>query len=181
MSRRRKTIRPTSYLRHEEIFLPRQLDIVKAIMMMGASEEDMAAMFCIDSSLLKKWKEFYPALKDAIEEGKTYADENVVISLYQAAVGYSHEEEVLFNWMGEVIRATRVKHYPPDITACKFWLTNREKEHWKSGQQMAVSGGGGDASPIGLRDETKQEVLSSILALVQTKPDDPDPAAGSEG
>lgn len=177
MSRRRKTIRPTSYLRHEEgFFLPHHLDMVRAILMRGSSEKEMAEMLGIPISLMKRWKKFYPLFKAAITEGKTYADENVIVSTYQAAVGYSHEEEVLFNWQGRVIRTTRTKHHKPDMTAAKLWLTNRQKQYWKDRQQLAVSGGQNDNAPIGLREETKLEVMSSILALIKPKPDG-DPAA----
>ena len=50
-------------------------------------------------------------------------------------------------------------------------MTNRQREHWKDRQQVGVSGGSDDNAPIGIRDETKMEVMSSILALIKPKPD----------
>src|SRR6516225_6395600 len=47
--------------------------------------------------------------------GKAPADERVVVSLYQRALGYDHNG----------------KHYPPDVTACIFWLKNRAPEEWR--------------------------------------------------
>ncbi len=141
--------------------------------MRGLSDKDMAEVFGITPSQMRRWVAFYPMLKDAIEAGRTEADVVVLQSVYKSAIGYSHPEEKLFMWDGEVIRADTVKHYKPDMTAAKLWLTNRDREHWKDRQQLAVSGGPGDNAPIGLRDETKMEVMSSILALIQPKPDGP--------
>ena len=29
-----------------------------------------------------------------------------------------------------------VEHVPPDVTACIFWLKNRDPEHWRDSQQL---------------------------------------------
>jgi len=55
------------------------------------------------------------------------------------------------------------------VQAIKLWLTNRQRQNWSDRRETEISGRA-DA-PIGLRDETKIEVMSSILALIQPKPD----------
>ena len=92
-------------------------------------------------------------------------------ALYQSAVGYTHDEEKIFQWDGDIVRADTTKHYKPDIAAIKLWLTNRQREHWKDRQQVGMHGGADDNAPLGLRDETRMEVMSSILALIKPKPD----------
>ena len=37
---------------------------------------------------------------------------------------------------GEIIEAPYVEHVPPDVTACIFWLKNRDPAHWRDVQQM---------------------------------------------
>lgn len=153
------------------MFLPDHLDQVRAIAMRGISEKEMSEVFDIHPRQLKLWKKQYPTFKDAIEQGYTDADTAVLSALYQSAVGYTHDEEKIFQWDGDIIRADTVKHYKPDIAAIKLWITNRQRDNWKDRQQVGVSGGAGDDAPIGIRDETKLEVISSILALIKPKPD----------
>jgi hypothetical protein len=153
------------------VFLPQYLDQVRAIAMRGLGEDKISELFDISRSQIGVWKKQYPTFKQALEEGHTDADAAVLSALYQSAVGYTHDEEKIFQWDGDIIRADTVKHYKPDIGAIKLWLTNRQKEHWKDRHHSSVSGGSSDDSPIGLRDETKLEVMNSILALVQPKDD----------
>ena len=37
---------------------------------------------------------------------------------------------------GNVTKVPYVEHVPPDVTACIFWLKNRDPEHWRDSQQM---------------------------------------------
>jgi len=153
------------------LFLPSHLDQVRAIAMRGINEDQMSELFDINRRQIGTWKKQYPLFKEALEDGYTDADAAVLSALYQSAVGYTHDEEKLFFWDGDVTRAPTVKHYKPDVTAIKLWITNRQRDYWKDRQHTAISGGDGDSSPLGLRDETKLEVMSSILALIQPKPD----------
>jgi hypothetical protein len=34
------------------------------------------------------------------------------------------------------VYAPYVEHVPPDVTACSFWLKNRDPEHWRDSQQL---------------------------------------------
>lgn len=171
---KRRLVRNTSGALMAEghrLFLPDHLDQVRAIAMRGITEKQMAEVFDIHPRQIGLWKRQYPTFKAAIEDGYTDADAAVLSAVYQSAVGYTHDEEKIFQWDGDIIRADTVKHYKPDMTAAKLWLTNRQREHWKDRQHTSVSGGVNDNSPIGLRDETRREVMSSILALIQPKPD----------
>jgi hypothetical protein len=60
----------------------------------------------------------------------------------------------------------------PKFEAQKYWLNNRQPQYW--GEKLQV---GGDrspgAAPIGVRDETKAEVMASILNMISPKPDNP--------
>ena len=151
------------------LFLPDHLDQVRAIAMRGVTEDQMCEIFDISPRQMGKWKSQYPLFKEALESGYTDADAAVLAALYQTAIGYTHDEEKIFQWDGEIIRAETIKHYKPDVQAIKLWMTNRQREHWADRKETEHSGKA-DA-PIGLRDETKMEVMSSILALIKPKPD----------
>jgi hypothetical protein len=144
--------------------------------MQGLSDDEMASLFGIKPELMQKWKSFYPSFKQAIEEGRTQADAAVVVALFKRATGYSHPEEKQFVIEGDLVTHDTIKHYPPDYSSIKLWLTNRKREHWKDRVEHRVggsSGSGNDDAPIGVRDETKLELMSSILSLIRAKPDLP--------
>jgi len=171
--RRKKYVRnQAGALRAEghRLFLPDHLEQVRAIAMRGIPESQMCDIFDISARQMGRWKAQYPLFKDALEAGYTDADAAVLAALYQSAVGYQHDEEKIFQWDGEIVRAETTKHYKPDVAAIKLWLTNRQKENWKDRQHNNHSGKD-DLSPIGIRDETKMEVMSSILALIKPKAD----------
>jgi uncharacterized SAM-dependent methyltransferase len=108
-----------------------------------------------------------------LREGRTWADARVLQSLFEVATGYSHPEtKVHFDKYGDVHTFDMVKHYKPDVEAIKMWMTNRQKDTWRTRQDVGVHGGAGDKSPVGVavKNETKEQLVSSILSLIQPKP-----------
>lgn len=167
-----------SMSKYPHAFLPNLLDQVKAIAMQGLGDDEMAALFGIPQDQFAKWKDFYPSFAKAIEAGRTQADAEVVVALFKSAVGYSHLEEKVFydSNDGSIIRADTTRHYAPNLPSIKLWLTNRKKDQWKDRSDVRVGGSnraGDDDAPIGVRDETKLELMSSILSLIRAKPDQP--------
>jgi hypothetical protein len=63
--------------------------------------------------------------------GKHEADERVTRSLFQRAVGYTASRDAHRVHQGKAIATELIKHYPPDTTACIFWLKNRRPEEWR--------------------------------------------------
>jgi hypothetical protein len=54
-------------------------------------------------------------------------------SLYNRANGYSYDAEKIFcDKNGKVTRVPHREHVPPDVTACIFWLKNRDPAHTHS-------------------------------------------------
>ena len=99
--------------------------------MLGLTDAQIAKGFDVSERTLNTWKKKHPELLQSIKKGKLPADGNVAISLYQRAIGFSQEEEVvrlLAN--GTVVRATVRKRYPPDTIAAIFWLKNRQRDKW---------------------------------------------------
>ena len=69
---------------------------------------------------------------------------------------------------GGVVRVERFAR--PEVNAATYWLNNRS-EHWQS--RSAITGGKRDGQdlPIGLKVESRNEIIAGILALVASKPD----------
>ena len=105
------------------------------------TDAEMADILNVTEQTLNNWKithsKFFESLKDAKKE----ADESVVKSLHERAMGYEHAEEKIFcNADGEVTTVQTVKHYPPDPTSMIFWLKNRNPEEWRDKQEREHTG-----------------------------------------
>jgi hypothetical protein len=108
----------------------------------GANDKKLAEYFKVVESTLNKWKIDYPEFSESLKKGKEKFDtENVEVSLLQRALGYEHDEEKVFCHNGDIITHNQIKHYPPDTTACIFYLKNRLPSRWKDIKAMEHSGG----------------------------------------
>ena len=131
-----RTGRPTSK------WDPRYVPQAYRLAMLGLTDVQIAAAFDVSERQLNNWKKKYPELLQSLNNGKLPADGNVTLSLYQRAIGYVHDEEVvrvLNN--GTVVRVAIKKRYPPDTLAAIYWLNNRQRSLWynESPRQPAPS------------------------------------------
>jgi hypothetical protein len=108
---------------------------------LGLTDVEMAAVFGVSSRTLTRWKRSKPEFCLALKEGKDIADARVEGCLYERAVGYSVETEKIFFSGGKVIRVKTVEYYPPDTTACIFWLKNRQPGKWRDKVNPAQAAG----------------------------------------
>ena len=99
--------------------------------LLGATDAQIADVFGITTTTLYEWKLVHPKFSDALKGGKEHADAAIAKSLFHRAKGYSHEDVHISNYQGEITLTPITKHYPPDTTACIFWLKNRQKEQWR--------------------------------------------------
>lgn len=153
------------------LFLPDHLAQVRAIAWRGATDDEIAETFGIDPILIEKWKFNYPSFREAIENGRTHADAQVIESLFKECIGYDYEEDGLTR-TGSIKRLKRRAR--PNGELIKFWLTNRQKDYWSSRQ--SIDGGssntrGGGTLPV--KTETRTDIISAILDLVKPKNDNP--------
>lgn len=97
----------------------------------GFTDDDIAEVFDVSKRTIDNWKKEFPQFFHSLKKGKEVADRRVVQSLYQRALGYSHPEVHITAFKGEVIKTNIIKHYAPDVTACIFWLKNRDQANWR--------------------------------------------------
>lgn len=112
---------------------------------LAATDQDLAELFDVSRSTLNLWKIEFPEFSDALKTPKEIADDRVERSLYQRAVGYSHPEDDIKMFEGQIIVTPTIKHYPPDTTACIFWLKNRRPEQYRANPE---DGGGNGADKL---------------------------------
>lgn len=101
---------------------------------LGATDAELADFFDVNTTTIWRWRSRYPAFCNALKVGKANADDRVERSLYSRAMGYTHDEDKIFNAGGEPLIVPTTKHYPPDTTAAIFWLKNRRPDMWREKQ-----------------------------------------------
>jgi len=119
-----------------------RLRIAKVLARLGATDAQIGEAFGISGIAVFNLRHRHPEVGKALKLGKREADEAVIKSLYQRATGYSHPDVDIKSYEGRIIKTDIVKHYPPDTTACIFWLKNRQPDEWRERQELVGEGGG---------------------------------------
>lgn len=98
---------------------------------LGATDIELADFFEVNVATLYRWKNEHQEFCEALKVSKEIADDRVERSLFSRANGYEHDE-VDIRVVDHVIVQTPIrKFYPPDTTACIFWLKNRRPDLWR--------------------------------------------------
>jgi hypothetical protein len=116
------------------------LEQTRKLAALGATEAEMAQFFDVSHKTFTRWKMSRPDFCLALKAAKDAADARVERRLYERAVGYSVEIEKIFCCRGKIIRVKTIEHYPPDTTACIFWLKNRQPSRWRDRVDPAEAG-----------------------------------------
>jgi len=109
---------------------------------LGATDIEVADFFEVDVRTLYRWKHSHPEFCQALNVGKDKADERVVNSLFQRAVGYEQDAVKIFMPAGSPapVYAPFREKIAPDTTAAIFWLKNRQRDQWRDKQDVEHTG-----------------------------------------
>jgi len=107
-------------------YQPEYAKIAEVLCRLGAIDNDIADALGVSRQSIAVWKKKHPDFLEALG-AKNEADDNVERALYERATGFVASD----------------KEYPPDVTACIFWLKNRRKDRWRNDPE-----GGGSPHPI---------------------------------
>lgn len=121
-------------------FKAEYIEQAKKLCQLGATDVEIADFFEIDVRTLYRWKGEHDKFCQALKVGKAVADERVERSLFARANGYEHDEVDVRVVGQEIVQTPIRKFYPPDTTACIFWLKNRRPEDWRDKVQNELSG-----------------------------------------
>jgi hypothetical protein len=103
----------------------------KLCLLLGADDEELAGFFEVPPATLQEWLASVPEFAAAIHSGRTLADADVADRLWRRAIGYSHAAVRIFSHQGTALEVAYTEHYPPDTTACLFWLKSRQPDRWR--------------------------------------------------
>ena len=119
-------------------FSPTMQKIAAAAYKYGATDAQVAADLGVSERTLNRWRLKHPEYCRAVKDAKVIADEKVERSLYERACGSSIPEDKVFCSNGEVTIVPGRKHYPPETTACIFWLKNRRPDEWRDQRNLNI-------------------------------------------
>jgi len=129
--------------------------------LIGATDVQLADFFGVNPDTIYEWKKVHEEFSESLKEGKQIADGEVAKSLYHRAKGYSHKAVHISNYQGEITQTDIIKEYPPDTTACIFWLKNRQSEMWRDKREYAVNEDNRDIEDFNI-DELQQMLKDSL-------------------
>lgn len=107
---------------------------------LGATDIEVADFLEIDVRTLYRWKGEHEEFCQALKAGKEVSDERVERSLFARATGYEHDEVDIRVVGGAIVQTPIRRYYPPDTTACIFWLKNRKPGAWRDKTETEHSG-----------------------------------------
>jgi hypothetical protein len=142
------------------LYKPEYCELAYKFCLLGASNAKLAELFEVAGSTIDKWIAEIPEFSGAVREGREIADANVAKSLYHRAVGYSHNEDDIKMFQGQIIITPTTKHYPPDTGAATMWLKNRQGDKWRDKQDVEHSGAVGVSL---ITDEQARRIAEEIL------------------
>lgn len=136
---------------------------------MGATDREVADFFGVSERTINRWQHDFPDFCRSLKMGKEAADDRVEKSLYRRAIGYSHDAVKIFadpkSGSEKIVKF--VENYPPDTTACIFWLKNRRREQWRDRQDHEHTGK--DGGPIQTEEMNAREVIAGRIAGIEAR------------
>jgi hypothetical protein len=134
---RRSAGRPTKY---DPDFCRQALVLAK----LGATDGELAEAFDVTKRTIINWRADHDEFRQACEIGKDIANDRVERSLYERAVGYSHEATKIFynSRTGQTVCEPYIERFPPDTAACFIWLKNRKSHEWRDRHEITGANGG---------------------------------------
>ena len=117
-------------------------ELARRLHLLGLKDEELAAFFGVTPKTLYEWDNHHPEFRETRARGRELADADVAVSLYDRALGYSHDAVKIFLPPGatEPVYAAYTERYPPDTQAATWWLKNRHRDKWADRSEQTVNG-----------------------------------------
>jgi len=120
------------------------LDNIATMVEQGKTDKEIAENIGIGYSTYRRYKSTDSDLKAVISEGKDKKNQSVEQALYNNAIGYYYDKEVVtkvkLGEHEEGVKISKIKEYvKPDLAAQKYWLENKEKMKWQGDPSKAAN------------------------------------------
>lgn len=104
----------------------------------------------------------------SLKENKDNADTTVAARLYQRALGHSHPAVKIYAdpKTGDEIQVPYTQRYPPDTTACIFWIRNRQPVVWRDKVESTTTVQGPVGGPVQVLGTTPAQAIADLRAVL---------------
>ena len=128
----------------------------------GLTDYCIADNLGIAVSTLYDYKANIVELSEVYTRARTKQVQKVVNATFQRAIGYDYEETT---HEGDKLTKVVAKHVPGDVNAQRFYLTNRDPEHWQP--ENRIEQGNITINNFQLEDwqAKRQQILEEIQRL----------------
>jgi transposase-like protein len=110
------------------------LPIIEGLCRNGYTNKEIALKIGIAEGTIYEWIKKYPELAEVLKRTKEIVDLDVEKALLSRALGYTVTETETTTTQNNIKVKTITKHIAPDVTACIFWLKNRQPDNWRDKQ-----------------------------------------------
>ena len=148
-----------------------------------ASRDDLsiaqiAKKMRISSRTFYRWLKEYDEIKEAFEEGREFVDGNVETAFFKLCVGFKEKivkpqkiKRTEYNDDGkkvaeyeEIIDVEEEVYIKPDVTAQKFYLTNRKPDTWRNDtKDVALNGEEDNTGVVMLPEVIPEDVIEAEI------------------
>jgi len=166
-------VRVLTFSRTPSKFTERMPHQIYTMATLGLTLAQMADSLGIGQSTLGTWLQEKPECRAAYEQGKESFDMDIELALRQKALGYEYERTKHYSgvdslgreWTRSVTETIRVEG---DITAQKFWLSNRQPGRWRELSALGSGSTNIQVNNINMEDFTEEEKkLARSMAIKQ--------------
>ena len=121
---KRKNGRPSLYK-------PEYAETARKLCLLGMTDSQLAIFFEVSEQTINNWKKRHGEFAEALTQGKAIADADVAVALFRRAIGYTTtEQKIIATPDGPKVFELK-KTLPPEVGAARFWLKNRQPQHWR--------------------------------------------------
>jgi len=125
---------------------------------LGGTDKDVIAAIGCAESTLNAWKLKYKEVSGALKQGKDFSNNEIKTALFQVAKGWSHKDTKFATFEGQITdKQEFIRHYPPNVRACMFWLINRDRDNWKPTSELQPN-------------DSSQEIAEALKTLAESLP-----------
>jgi len=109
----------------------------------GMTDAEIAKAVGVGEATLYRWKNSFPAIADALAQGKEIVDYRAEETLLRRAMGYTYTEVTREpNKSGKLaVTKSVTKEVAPDVAAAFIWLKNRQPKKWRNNPESGSTGG----------------------------------------
>ena len=123
------------------LYRPEFVDLAYKFCLLGATNDDLARSLDVSATSIDEWIASKPDFACAIKKGKDEADAKVASRLFARAIGYEQKAvKIASTPDGREHITEYIERFPPDTTACIFWLKNRQPAKWRDKLDTTLSG-----------------------------------------